>query len=287
MKTNYKKEYTIQADSPAEIPTLEITTKVGCVVNCRYCPQKILKEQYTLRSLKRELTFDVYKTCINKLPTNAIVCFGGFCEPFLSKDIIKMILYANKAHKEISIFTTLVGMTIEKFEMIKNIPFRKVVIHLPDEKNFANIPITQEYLKLLNYILETRNEAGKLFVDKMTCQAKPNAVIWDIVKEKYHVSWNMTNRAGNLKYPELPTFANFEGPLRCRLSNFNHNVLLPNGDVVLCSFDFGLKHVLGNLLHEDYNQIMNSSMMNYIKSEALKRNPNILCCLCSEARIIQ
>ena len=54
----------------------------------------------------------------------------------------------------------------------------------------------------------------------------------------------MTNRAGNLSCSELAINENFEEALTCRLSNHNHNVLLPNGDVVLCSMDFGLKHTL-------------------------------------------
>ena len=35
-----------------------------------------------------------------------------------------------------------------------------------------------------------------------------------------------------------------------------HNVVLPNGDVSLCCMDYGLKHILGNLYTQEYNDII-------------------------------
>ncbi|WP_352959622.1 SPASM domain-containing protein [Mesorhizobium sp. M0778] len=34
------------------------------------------------------------------------------------------------------------------------------------------------------------------------------------------------------------------------------NVLLPNGDVTLCSKDFERRHVLGNLLRDEYEDLL-------------------------------
>ena len=41
-----------------------------------------------------------------------------------------------------------------------------------------------------------------------------------------------------------------------RALRMNHNVLLPNGDVVLCCMDFGMQHVLGNLKRQSYEEIL-------------------------------
>lgn len=41
----------------------------------------------------------------------------------------------------------------------------------------------------------------------------------------------------------------------CQRGPYNHNVVLPNGDVCLCCNDWGLDHVLGNLFEKNYNDI--------------------------------
>lgn len=283
MKKVFDSEYVVTTDSPPDVPTLEITTKIGCNVNCKYCPQNLLMKKYIERSNELELSFDNFKKCIDKLPKNVIICFAGFSEPFLSPFTTDMMNYVYDNQREISLFTTLVGLTVEKFEKIRYLPFRKVVIHLPDEKNFANIPLTKEYLHILEIIINTKKNNGSCFVDKMTCQSPPKQSILKMVKNKFHISWNMTDRAGNLQYSELITAHDYNGKIKCRLSNHNHNVLLPNGDVVLCSMDFGLKHVLGNLLHEDYLDLMNSSMMEWIESASKSSTDSLLCRRCSEA----
>jgi radical SAM protein with 4Fe4S-binding SPASM domain len=50
-----------------------------------------------------------------------------------------------------------------------------------------------------------------------------------------------------------------EFSLTCRSTPFyDRNVLLPNGDVVLCCMDYDLKHIIGNLLKQTYEEIFQS-----------------------------
>ena len=45
--------------------------------------------------------------------------------------------------------------------------------------------------------------------------------------------------------------------LTCKSTPFyDRNVLLPNGDVVLCCMDYNLTHILGNLLTQTYEEVM-------------------------------
>jgi hypothetical protein len=45
--------------------------------------------------------------------------------------------------------------------------------------------------------------------------------------------------------------------LTCKSTPFyDRNVLLPNGDVVLCCMDYDLKHIIGNLLTQTYEEVM-------------------------------
>ena len=68
-----------------------------------------------------------------------------------------------------------------------------------------------------------------------------------------------------------------------RALRMNHNVLLPNGDVVLCCMDFGMQHVLGNLKRQSYEEIMQGREMRKIKQELLEA-VHVICGKCTSLR---
>ena len=68
----------------------EITTHIGCPMNCVDCPQALLRNRY---NGKRDLSFEDYKAVIDKLPKGIRVDFSGMCEPFCNKSCTDMILY--------------------------------------------------------------------------------------------------------------------------------------------------------------------------------------------------
>jgi radical SAM protein with 4Fe4S-binding SPASM domain len=47
---------------------------------------------------------------------------------------------------------------------------------------------------------------------------------------------------------------------------YDKNVLLPNGDIVLCCMDFSYKHIIGNLLKSSYEDIFkNNEFLKIVK----------------------
>lgn len=53
----------------------------------------------------------------------------------------------------------------------------------------------------------------------------------------------------------------------CKKSaEYEQNVVLPNGDVVLCCMDYGLKHKLGNLLEQNFNDLKREANYDLCKS---------------------
>ena len=65
---------------------------------------------------------------------------------------------------------------------------------------------------------------------------------------------NPTSRAGNLQDVKFSTYKIDTG--RCNRSpDFTVNVMLPNGDVVLCCNDYGLTTDLGNLFITNYRDL--------------------------------
>jgi hypothetical protein len=127
-------------------PTLEITTVIGCKVNCRFCPQQKLITEYARTSDKRILSFDDYKTCIDKVPANMRIDFSGMAEPFLNDNCGKMMLYAHEKGHDMVVYSTLVNMKYDDLESIRGIPFKQFVIHLPDEERYE----TNQSLRIIS-----------------------------------------------------------------------------------------------------------------------------------------
>lgn len=268
-------------------PMMEITTVIGCRVNCRYCPQAVLLESYYKDDKKRVrvMSFEDYKICIDKLPLNTYIHFAGFSEPFLNPDCIRMLEYTCEQGREIDLYTTFVGLTNEGFDRIKKIPFRRVVLHLADADGYAEIPITQEYLELLQKVVETRKPDGTQFVDWANCQSVPHPETLKIIEGHLRISGELYDRAGNIEDDELKHIDCIRGAIECIPSQkMNRNVLLPDGTVVLCCSDFGLKHQLGNLLVDQYETIMEGSAMQQIREACYDEKMPLLCRKCVWAK---
>lgn len=250
------KRYGKQLDNYTR-PILEITAKIGCSVHCRYCPQDLLYQRYFAdRNRISKMSLEDYKQYIDKTPTNTIVAFAGFVEPFLHEAASEMMLYANSTGRDVSLYTTLVGMTKDDFYKIKDIPFYEVVLHLPDQNGYANIPVTEEYLELLDLMVEAKKPNGDSFILYANCQGEPDKAVMSRIEGKVRVISDLVDRAGNLQDDGLRSQSKIKDSIICdRSKDLNHNILLPDGTVVLCCMDFGLEHILGNLKSESYDEI--------------------------------
>jgi len=99
----------------------------------------------------------------------------------------------------------------------------------------------------------------------------------------------MISRAGNLENVK-PEFKKKLGPLSCNMvskksleDELNHNVLLPNGDVVLCCMDYGLQNILGNLLKSDYESLFHNEQYEKIRKKMKAQDSDLICRNCDEA----
>lgn len=261
--TNDKNNYWKSTD----FPVLEVTTtmmKKGCVVDCVFCPQRTITESY---NGEMTLTLDNFKKVVDKLPKEVGITFAGFSEPWMNKNCTDMVIYAHNNGHNISVFTTGIGMNIDDVNRIKNIPFSSIqnggfVLHLPDKEGYSKHPITDKYVQVLEYIKEVSNEIPNFSVVCM-------GTVHDRVKHifPYVIRQDMWSRANNLtneqKYkPELLNLqfkSVYKGndDITCGCDEkLYHNVLLPNGDVSLCCMDYGLKHIIGNLFNQEYDDIL-------------------------------
>lgn len=254
-----------------DIPTLEFTTSIprkGCVVDCAFCPQRTLQNKY---KGEQYLSLENFKKIIDKLPKEIRITFSGFVEPWMNKWTTDMVLYAYEKGHDIAIFTTGVGWTLDDVERIKDIQFNKqekenggFCLHLPDAELIAKHPITNNLISVYKRFKELENDIKGFYTMSMS---EVHPVVKDIFPNpEIPEFWS---RAGNLLgeaiiKPELQKWMTRvkhavvgDNMSTCNcIEELYHNVVLPNGDVVLCCMDYDLKHILGNILEQDYEDVI-------------------------------
>lgn len=178
---------------------------------------------------------------------------------------------------------------MEQIEEIVTLPLQFVVLHVADKFKMANIDVTGDYYDKVKLMVNAQKKNGERFVNMCNSQAEPYDEIKQLVQGKYEVFTEMTNRAGNLTDEKLIHNEIKHGKLACgnQGKELNSNVLLPDGTVVLCCMDYGLKHILGNIYNDSFYEIMNGKTKCCIL-EGMQGDESIdiLCRNCSYARQI-
>lgn len=224
---------------------LEITTHIGCPIDCLDCPQTLLRSKYTGR---RDLSFEDYKTAIDKVPAGTRIDFSGMCEPFANRHCADMILYAASKGFPLALYTTLQGATLDDYERLKNVSYEVVTIHLPDKDGRSHFNVTDEYLKLL----------GLWDCHNYSCHGRIDDRVLPYLKQRNLITY-MHDRAGNVSgRPHRTVDPNHH--IWCMTSGkaMDHNVLLPDGIVLMCCMDYGMTGVFGNLFEQTYEEVVGS-----------------------------
>ena len=249
---------------------LEITTHIGCPVDCLDCPQELLRSRY---QGDRDLSLENFKRVIDKIPPGIRIDFSGMCEPFVNPACTDMILYAADKGFPLALYTTLQGSTREDYERLKDIRFEVVTIHLPDQEGRSHINVTDEYLELLRlWECDNYSVHGRLHK-----RVKP------VIKPRNMITF-MHDRAGNVECRQHY----HHGPdrrLYCITSglDMNHNVLLPNGDVLMCCMDYGMTGIFGNLFTQTYDEVLGSDTACAMR--ATLQHGESICRRCANARM--
>lgn len=273
-------------------PTVEITTVIGCRVNCRYCPQNALLGKYFEKDKNRKhvMSLDDFKIFLKHTPDNCDFMFAGMSEPYLNPDCTQMLKMACEAGRNVSLYTTLEGMRQKDIEEILKLPFQFVGLHVADEKGFAHIIVSDEYFQNVGRLIHASKPNGEPFINDISAQAAPLPEILEMCKGKYEVLISLQDRAGNLEDHELAgrKCALTTEKITCCFSGpkFNNHVVLPDGTLLLCNMDYGMKHVLGNLLTDTYDDIRENEVMKQIfAGTAGDQSVDLLCRKCLFAMV--
>lgn len=261
---------------------LEVTTTIGCRLNCSYCPQQKLIREYKRRTDGTVmLSLESFRKCLEKVEIGSTINFCGMSEPFHNPECADMIVYANQKGYKIGLNTTLVGMTKEDFNKIKDIKFDHFILHIPDKENNSKFNISENYLELLKLVEKF------IPVNYYSCHGTVHPLIEAYICRGKFSGIHVSDRAGNLEIEgsckDLKT-----GPIVCG-SGSEENVgvwapvLFPDGSLVLCCNDYGMEHILGNLFLQDWEEILNGNeMLKVVKGQRDESIP-ILCrkCVCA------
>jgi MoaA/NifB/PqqE/SkfB family radical SAM enzyme len=265
---------------------LEITTMIGCKVACVYCPQDKISRRYF--GADRMMKFEDFNIYIEKVPRRVAVHFTGFAEPFLNPRCTDMIDYAAHRGHPIWISTTLAGITREDIERLSKLaPYHQFQIHLPSAEKLMNLAINDEYLSLLSDIVK----AG-IITDMHFHGNEVHPVVGAWLRQHaldFEEFW-IQDRAGNLNTnkvkakvsKQIITATKPSGKLRC--DRIYMNVLLPNGDVVLCCMDWSAEYVLGNLKQDRFQDLYRSETFRRVLRGLKDPSVDLLCRTCHVAQ---
>lgn len=242
-------------------PVMELTTMIGCPLMCTFCPQDSLRTSYG-KDTKYMQPMDLL-TVISKLPKNTRIDFSGMSEPWANPEcttMLEMVLYMGF---KVAIYTTMYGMTdperVKKALESHPAQVEVVMLHLPDANgNMKGWKYSEEWMHNLAVMSQLQLPCG---VGAMTMDGSGL-----VAPELQTVVGRLAGWKGHTRADSLPVeqigaqdisiTPRNDFALTCRSTPFyDRNVLLPNGDVVLCCMDYDLKHIIGNLLKQNYEEM--------------------------------
>lgn len=219
------------------------------------------------------MSYHNFCAILKKLPKEVGLHFSGFSEPFLNPEASKMMRIASDKGYKVQLFTTLVALKPNDVKNIKNIQFERFYIHLPDSK-FFRYP-TEKWLA--NYSLI----AAAGFQPQFMTMGKIDKRIEKIVGKCEAAK--MLSRAGTVDHIPVKRKT---GKLYCKRLSERGNAIIPNGDVYLCCMDFKLRHKLGNLLTDKYEDLFRGDEFKRVLKAVNSNNEEVICRYCEKAKIV-
>ena len=204
---------------------LEITVAVPCKNKCSYCPQDLLNSRYKGTPV---LTLKKFEQLLANIPTDVVLVFAGYCEPFQNQECADMILLAHKRGYKIKVFTTLVGFTKSDADKTKDIPFERFYVHdigQPKDYLFITDSMTDEEYKpfLTSRAGVLREVPRKQYFRGCNAQGScSDAVVVPNGDLYCCMDYGLTRKLGNLfiiNFNDIPKLTEFELCHYCELNN--------------------------------------------------------------------
>lgn len=268
-------------DNPDKFDSIEVTLTMGCKLDCRFCPQKLLLNRYFSedRSRTSMMSFDDFKKIADKVKKGGTICFSGMCEAFLNPACTDMIVYAYEEGFRLCLLTTLVGMKKEDIERLKTVEFDDITLHIPDQEGNSKFEISDDYIEILRLFQDN------IRISSYSCHGEIHPAVEKYIDKSIICVSAMMNRAGNL---DCGAESHPKGEVVCmvgtngKYGNWTPEIL-PDGTVLLCCMDYGMKHVLGNILKTSVREILDGIEYKRVQKGMKDESADILCRKCNGA----
>ncbi|MCP1835746.1 MoaA/NifB/PqqE/SkfB family radical SAM enzyme [Bradyrhizobium sp. USDA 4532] len=260
---------------------LEITTTTGCIVRCSYCSQDKFADRQRLVSQAKHLGVQDFKQCLSRVPTATGISFAGYSEPWLHPHCSTMVEHAYARGHDVRIFTTLVGMNGTDVRRLQVLRFKTFVVHVPDDGTYMNSRLVgKNYINVMRRLIEANIPSIQFVV-----LGKIHPDLADVIPAKMLQRLRpLSSRRGRIDPRMITSRQPIAGTLTCNGKQQHRNVLLPNGDVTLCCMDFERRHVLGNLLCDEYEDLFEGRIFSEIADRMNGTDGFLLCRTCEFAK---
>jgi hypothetical protein len=187
------------------------------------------------------------------------------------------------------VYTTLYGLTPDDARRVVALMLdhrdqvKEVCLHLPDANgNMRGYKPSAEYDEVLSMFMTAGKGLRSFRAMTMDNRSRVHPSVKMPASSR---QWEGLDRAGNVDPDIHVPHTHHVGPVSCSFTPFyDHNVVFPNGDVVLCCMDYSTKHRVGNLLTGDYYSIFESPGMGRLRAENAKVGPaDTICKSCNRA----
>jgi hypothetical protein len=246
------------------------------------------------------MTLADFQTIIKKVPRHVRIDFSGMSEPWVNPACTDMLAWILEfSTHPVAIYTTLIGMSPKDEDRVIGLlssfheRIEVLCLHLPDANgNMRGYRQHDNYTARLKKFLRFGDTGvlNKFEVMTMDHEGHVHHSLSDLLRLG---PWHALTRAGNVDSrgignQPVETTPQHDKPVACSFTPFyDQNVVLPNGDVVLCCMDYSSKHKIGNLLHQSYYEMFGAPELARLRLENQNFGYNAvtasLCRSCSRA----
>jgi radical SAM protein with 4Fe4S-binding SPASM domain len=246
------KEHVKKYDKKEGIPIFSLFELSICGVCNRFCAFCPHSNRKIYPSKKEYISMELYKkilTELNEIEYNGIIAYSGFSEPLLHKELNKIISLTTEFCPQ------------SRIELYTNGDF----LNVKNLKEFFDAGLASIHISLYD---------GQAQIVEFT-EMKKDARLKDeqvILRERYFTKekgygLTLSNRAGMIDFEKLDV-----KPL---LHSLKHQCFYPfymmmvdhNGDVLLCSHDWGKGFVAGNLNRDSILEVWSGKLMQQVREK--------------------
>lgn len=269
------------ADTLHQVVAVDFSIRAGhCHLACAYCPQASITKAYGKLSDEVNMSVESFVRMLAKVPPQARIIFAGFADIWLNPNCMDMIQLASATGLEVEIYHTLKYMGMRDLERLRSIKLRRHLVHLPCDNGLMNVDVDDEYIRKL-HILQDHFDASFIRIG--------NRPLHPLVSRHLSKPCNAelpNNRAGEL--PKYGVYKPLHGPIGCGCRPGRPPLLvLPNGDTSFCSVDWSLKHIIGNLLHQEFDEVAYGEKYQEIVAKQRSDDGEVMCRSCQRAVLLR